>query len=419
MRKNVARTEQEPQGKSKRKPKTCWTIAGVGIVKHRPGGFVAGFRRGGQDTRKKFSTFEDAKVYCQQLANDTKADGLNVFRFTDDQRHDATKALTRLEGKGSLEEAADYFMRHMYPAGTVATVNELRALYLATMEERKRRPQSILGFRKRTSIFCADYGAEPAHRITKDMILEWLDANGWSGLNRRHYISTVKALFNFALRQDPPLIESNPAAKIELPQIEAKEPVILKPADVQRLLYMAEEVAPQVVPALAVAFFAGVRPSGELPRLTWADIKLQSDEPVIRIGEAIAKKRHRRSIPIQANLAAWLTKYRREDGRVMPADSSFRRNLAKVLKKLNTDDDGKSVEHPFQMPFNAGRHAFASYAFKTYGQDKAAEWLGHGDTKLLHDTYKGDVSEAEASAFWGIVPAEQAQTNIVKFRATA
>jgi len=69
------------------------------------------------------------------------------------------------------------------------------------------------------------------------------------------------------------------------------------------------------------------------------------------------------------------------------------------------------------MPYNAGRHAFASYAYLKHGAETTARWLGHSDSDLLLTTYKGLVTQSEADKFWDIMP--KASVNIHRFKLAA
>jgi len=339
-----------------------------------------------------FPTLDSAKIFAEQKNIELTNKGHDALNLSDRQRLDAVEALKILADKASLIQAAQYFIKHEHPVGPVVTVLELVRQYEDAMIARKAREHSIKGFHWRTQAFCRVYGNEPITNITRIHIESWLDNNGWQELNRRHYIAVIRSLFNYAIKQE--LLDVNPAAKIELPAFESKEPVILTPDQIQTMLHAAEEKEPAIVPALAISFFAGLRPV-ELARLDWSAIHLEGTEPVIHVGAEIAKKRHRRNVDILPNLTSWLTAYRKPQGKVMLTLSNYRRHVRRLTKETGTE-----------LPYNAGRHAFASYAYQIHGLDKTARWLGHGDGELLLTTYKGLVTKSAAEIFWSIKPKE-------------
>lgn len=119
----------------------------------------------------------------------------------------------------------------------------------------------------------------------------------------------------------------------------------------------------------------------------------------------VAKKRHRRNVDISANLAAWLVAYRKPEGKVMLTLSNYRRHLARLIKATD-----------IKIPYNAGRHAFSSYAYVKHGAETTARWLGHADGNLLLTTYKGLVTQSEADKFWSIKPKALEKTNIIRLK---
>ena len=351
---------------------------------------------------KHFESLEEAKGEVDLKSAEVERIGAQSWQLSNKQRADALEAEKILFGKVSLVEAARYFMKHEHPSGPVVTVSELVKQYKAAMIARNAREHSVKGFYWRTQAFCRAYGNDPITRITKPHIGSWLDDNGWQGLNRRHYIATLRALFNYAI--DKELLDVNPAAKIELPAFESKEPVILTPDQIRTVLHAAEKTEPAIVPALTVSFFAGLRPV-ELARLNWSAIRLEGTEPVIRISAEIAKKRHRRNVDISPNLAVWLAAYRKPQGKVMLTLSNHRRHVRRLSKETS-----------IELPYNAGRHAFASYAYQIHGLDKTARWLGHGDGELLLTTYKGLITQSAATSFWSIKPRESEKSNVIRFK---
>lgn len=368
--------------------KACWQLAYP--------------KKHGVRSFKHFKTLEAAKGEVDLKAAEVEQIGAQSWQLSDRNRHDAVEAMKLLAGKVSLAEAARYYMKHEHPAGLVAKVSELAEQYRAAMIARKARQHSITGFHWRVQSFCRAYGNDPVNRISQTDIESWLDQNGWQGLNRRHYIATIRALFNFAITKE--LLDANPANKIDLPAVESKEPVIMPPDQIRTLLHAAEQQEPAIVSALAIAFFAGLRPV-ESARLKWQAVQLAGSEPVIHVSAEIAKKRHRRNIDISPNLAVWLAAYHKEQGRVMLTLSNFRRHLRRLEKETG-----------IKLPYNAGRHAFASYAYVTHGAEKTARWLGHADADLLLTTYKGLVTQSAADSFWSIKPAAAEKSNVVQIK---
>ena len=157
----------------------------------------------------------------------------------------------------------------------------------------------------------------------------------------------------------------------------------------------AEKHAPEMVPSLSIGFFAGVR-TGELRKLEWGDVNLAARR--ITVPPRIAKKRSVRHIDIDDNLVAWLAPYCRNTGLIAPSGSAWRYKFDKVREKAKVK----------QWPSNAMRHCFATfYLLKTDDAAKTALQLGHRDTDLLFNHYRGLSTKQDAEKFWSIRPAAE------------
>ena len=347
----------------------------------------------GKRRRKHFETLDAAGQYCQQKRNEITNNGTAALGLSDLDRHEAAEARAKL-GKVSILEAVDFWLKHHRPEGGTKTIDELVPVYLAALEKAGRRPHTIEGARKRAKMFAKDFGTTPAHEITTADIEKWLDDNDWQQLNRRHYIAAVHALMEYAIKQH--LLTVNPAAAIDKPAVMPKAPEILTPEQVRALLVAAVEKASVLVPHLAISFLAGLRPN-ELRGLDWKDVDLS--ERIIRITPEVAKMRRQRLVDISDNLAAWLLPHKKDAGPIWPhTTTTLRRKMEIVL-----------TESKVSLPYNAGRHAFASYHLAEHSDPgKTSLQLGHSKPDLLFTTYRGLVTKKAATAYWTIMPVVEA-----------
>jgi integrase len=370
----------------------------------------------GKRDRKRFATLAAAKVQVDQKDIETKNKGLAAFGMGDRDRMDVTEARKWL-GTVPLASVFELWRTH-HPVGEQKTVEALIDAFLTAPGRRggrsvERRDHTTEGHRKRLLSFGATFGTHPAHEVTQADVEQWLDVHGWTGLNRRHYIAAVRALFNFGMRKQ--FVAVNPAAAIELPNAGTAEPVIMSVADVEKYLIAAEAECPAMLPREALAFFCGLRPE-ELTRLDWQNVSIQNK--LVTISGDVAKVQgHRRNVEMPDNLVAWLSKYAKDGGLVWPyaSPTSLTTKRAECRKAAGVD-----------VPDNAGRHAFASYHLAMH-QNAAltAEAMGHADTKLLKNTYRNIISadgkaitKADGEAFFQIMPKREAQT-VIAFNAAS
>jgi hypothetical protein len=138
-------------------------------------------------------------------------------------------------------------------------------------------------------------------------------------------------------------------------------------------------------PSLAIMFFAGLRPQGEMEKLDYSDIKH---------GESIsvpASKTPSRFITgLPDNLWSWIPD--KKSGPVMPSWKGMNQSRSRAVKRLG-----------FKYPGDGARHSFGSYGYWMYG----LEWTMHTMGHMNYDTFKTyymnkKVSKAEAEKYFNI-----------------
>ncbi len=340
--------------------------------------------------------------------------GEKADKLTTDDLLDATLALDILDGAAPLATAARDFMARHHPKGGKHLVKDVIADYIAEAEADGLRRTSIKDLKDRLARFDAAFGDTPISDISKRALLDWSQSkhtakrNGdpVAPLTRRHYMTVIGGLFNYALDQE--LIVENPLAKRSKRRrkqsgIEDQSmPGIISPADVSAIMLAAAADYPSMLPSLAIGFFAGVRTS-ELRQLDWQNVNLADRR--ITIPPTIAKKRSVRHIDIADNLAAWLAPYAQDAGPVAPSERAWRSLFDNVR-------EAAEIGH---WPHNAMRHCFATYyLLRTDDADKTALQMGHRDTDLLFNHYRGLATREDAAKFWAIAP--KADEKVIRFK---
>jgi integrase/recombinase XerC len=385
-------------------------------IRHRHNGtFAVDFWHEGKRKRKVFETLPEAKTQADQWKIEAKNKGLSAFTMADRDRADVAE-FRKGERIVPLSDVFTFWGTH-HPAGEHVTIEALVESFLSAPGRRggrivERRPATTEGHRKRLRAFVATFGRHPAHEVTQDDIETFLDAHGWSGLNRRHYLAAVRALFAFAVRKNH--VGMNPAAGVELPEAATGEPVIMAVGDVEKYLSAIAATVPDLLPREALAFFCGLRPE-ELSRLDWRNVSM-TNKLVTVTGDVAKVQGHRRNVTMPDNLLAWLAPFVRDAGAVWPfaSPNTLRYKRAEARETAGVD-----------VPDNAGRHAFASYHLAAdLNAPATAEAMGHADVKLLRNVYRNIVAsdgkaitQADGLAFFQVVP--KGESNVIRFRAQA
>lgn len=404
--------------KSRKRKMPVIMHAGQRIRELPHGHYMADFTRLGNRERKCFRTLGEARTWIDARNVEAVNLGRAAFRIGEKDR----AALTDFRAVDPTTRLADVFgfwMVH-HPAGPALTVEALADDFLDAKHGRRgkslveRREVTTEGHRKRLISFLSAYGERSASDITPADVDAWKDAGGWSGINLRNYLASVRALFNHGIRKG--VVGMNPAEAeaVEWPKIKTAAPVIMAVADVQTYLNKLANDFPGLLPREALSFFCGLRPE-ELSRLDWRNVSL--DNRLVTIEEDVAKiQGHRRHVEIPDNAVAWLAPLALASGPV------YRFTSASALYKARRAAR-RAAGVP--VPDNAGRHAFASYHLALHqNAAKTAEELGHPKATLLKNVYRNitasdgrPITQAAAAAYFAIRP--KADGKIIHIRRAA
>lgn len=227
--------------------------------------------------------------------------------------------------------------------------------------------------------------------ITKDHITDLLMKFDFKPATLANYQKDYKAFFNWCIRQKYCTI--SPMAGMKKIRIPESEPGFMPVEDAERFFKTALELYPKYTPVLALSFFAGMR-SAAIPRLTRAD--LDFIHRGIRHQGATHKTRRRFFVQgFEENLWAWLEPWR--SVQVLPGWIS-----SHAIKMRRRIYEKAGVE----FPHNAGRHSFCTYHVALHGNaERTATLLTHrGSVSTLYDHYRGNATQADARAYFSIMP---------------
>jgi integrase len=256
--------------------------------------------------------------------------------------------------------------------------------------------------RSRFTRFCHEFGDRYVASVSVEEIDNWLRDLDLSPQSRVNYRSVIGVLFSHAVRRG--MIDTNPIMRTAKPKVPGNPPEIFSVDELSGVLNAATDVAPDVLPMLAIGAFAGLR-EAEIQRLDWSEVDIARGH--IEVKAAKAKSAKRRIVPIQLNLAAWLSSRNGMQGRVVPGNS--RRKLDRVF------DAAKLA----RWPNNGLRHSYASYRLAAiHDAPRVAAELGHTSPQMLYSTYRELVLPAEAERYWKIEPTAETP-NVVAFSAVS
>lgn len=212
----------------------------------------------------------------------------------------------------------------------------------------------------------------------------------------------LNALFNFAMKRGWAV--ENPVAKTEKSITPPPPKTTLSAKQIRRLFVKAIRMRPELVPMLAIEFFAGVRPK-EATRILWADLDLDEGAGVLTVPAPSVKSRIElraaRHIELHPTCRAWIdwAKRRNTDLKthICPfPEITLRRALRQIRKAAKIDP----------WPQDCARHTFASASLAAKWRDVGGllNDLGHTSARMLKKHYLRALRRGPAEAVFAVLP---------------
>jgi integrase len=354
--------------------------------------------------RKFFKTKAEAEAERLRQITTLARHGREAVGLPPSELSAIIEARKKLAAHGrTLTEAAAFFLDYLERIRRCnVTVAELSREVVEAKRKDGRAPMYIADLKKRLARFVADFGDRPIAGITVEELDDWLRGLDCSPKTRMNFRANVGVLFSYAERRR--MIDINPVLRTARPKLLDLPPEIFSVDELTALLNAAATRAPDIVPMLAIAAFAGIR-DAEIKRLDWSEIDHKRGFVEVKAGKA--KSARRRIVEVQPNLREWLRPYAGMTGPVVPANSR---------KKLDLIRKAARLKH---WPQNGLRHGFASYRLAaTHDAPRVASELGHTSPQMLYSTYRELVLPEEAERYWKIEPRGQA-ANVLTFNANS
>jgi integrase len=315
---------------------------------------------------------------------------------------------------------ADIRRRHAELAKNSVPVAEAVAGFMAS-REKKGGERYRVDLKTRLKRFAQDFGDRPLRSITSAEIETWLaalrsrknpeklaEAPLLAPLSRNHYRANIHALFAFGAAPSRCWCDGNPVAAIEPEEVERGEPEAYSPEDAARVMQAALESKPDLVPVLALGFFAGLRVSEaleiELGKLPLAD----DEEDGFKVSDG---KTGNRVAPFTPACRAWLAAQLRRKGKAWLKPE---RKLVDEMQELFRLAGVEQID-------NGARHSYISYrCAETRDVAAVADECGNS-VQTIKNHYRQIVTAKAAAKYFAIRPTGTAAnvTHIEEGRASA
>lgn len=340
----------------------------------------------GKRQRFFFETKQGALNYAEEQHIRLRNFGVNgAGILTPASQEQAANALELLKPHGvSLNEVVQEWLSRKQAAEASVT---FEAAMDAFKEFRERSDSYTRSIRQTKNRLTGLHG-KLLNQITPEDLTRAMD--GMTPSVHNFTIRILGGLFNYGMKRN--LCASNPTKKLDLAQQIREEIEIYTPQQSAKILRVAEQKDPDLVPFLALSFFAGIRLS-EMQRLDWSAVDLK--ENFVRLPASITKTKQTRHIDISANLGEWLTPHKKKSGAVVPCSPDVLRNRMETLRE----------HHKIPTIKHGPRHCFASYWLAQHGDiDQLCRYLGHDDPGTTFRHYAKAATKREAAKFFAILP---------------
>lgn len=257
---------------------------------------------GGCRQRRYFGSRKEAKAFVAQAEQSRHLLGCEAFILPMGLRAEALACSQRLKPlNATLVQTVEFFIRNVPRPESAKSIEELKEEFLKSRKAMNCRPRTIVQYESYLRVISTEFGKVDVTRLLRQDIEDWLEESEWSPRTRKNYLVTLTTILNFAVGKG--YRKDNPAASIDRPLLDDRPVGILTVEQVRGLLRVAKEFDPEMLPALAIGLFAGLRRS-ELFALDWSEI---DHEPrTIEVKGIKAKTRQRRLVSVVDNLLAWL-----------------------------------------------------------------------------------------------------------------
>jgi integrase len=361
----------------------------------------------GKRQRRFFGTKLDAEVACEQLKTRRVNFGHSLSSLSATRVAEASACYQRLDRDApgvTLTAAVTDFLECHRERKTSVTMSSLWEKFIASkamasppykqkLRSTARRLNSLLGV--------------TASDITPKAIEEAIA--GFPPSSKNAVLAYLRAAFNFGIRSG--WLKENPVSRLEFTKIVRDQVEVIPPAIVEKLLSAALVNDLQLIPFLIMAFYAGVRPDGELQKIQWSDIDVTAKKHHVTIRPTVAKKRRKRWIDLSDNALVWLSEYRARGGRVDGRITPFSASTLRRKRRRNALAAGLT-----EWPQQGARHTYCSCWLAQHGDiNGLVIQAGHESPAIMWNHYYQAVTPEAAAAFWSIFPPAAEERRIVQF----
>jgi integrase len=364
--------------------------------------------------REFWNTPAEALASAEAIARQRANEGAASFAELEPaERRDAAEALSLLNGRGTLLDAARAFVtaaEYQERQAHVPTVSEAINAYLTAKRQEEACGElsrlTMRELRGKMRLIGAAFGERKVTELDEAAIRDFLRKLPQRPRTKHNIKTKLGQFLNFC-RREGKWIQSNPIESVKV-KIKSHDVEILSLDELKRLITAAvtSEHSSVVVPFIAVQLFAGLRPY-EAQYLQWSSIHFETAQ--IEIKAATSKTRESRFVPMEPLLTQALLPYRQVKGTII--GPRFRRTLKEVKIAAGFGPGGRA------WPVDVLRHCYGSYWLAVH-RDRAhlAELMGNS-LAVIKTHYRRAIPPQIAHEYWQLSFSLPQTAKIIPIRA--
>ena len=364
--------------------------------------------------RNSFGSFEAALTYLEKEFSRIDADQANSLALNplngDVRTYSELERLLRVEGGGAtLREAVAFFLaNHKGKRLNPISFDDASAAFLKAQQTKNVSGVQIKTLAKHYRRFALEFGGRKVHEITALEIETWLggcvdqsDGSPWSVKTRNSVRGSLVSLSLYAQKVLKGIPDNGKTEfqQVLIPRQDQKDEVeIYIPTELKLMLLVAIENDLDLIPALVLGNFAGLRPFEfhaeglKRPPLRWEAFNWC--DKVLHVKGQKIRTKATRDIPLQPVVEAWLEPFKTLTGSIW----RYKQAHSKKWIALRKETGVRSIYDGF-------RHSYASYRIRQLKGNLAqlAAEMGNSPAELI-DSYKRNVTDEQAAEWFSILP---------------
>ena len=223
------------------------------------------------------------------------------------------------------------------------SVPDLVDEFIASKEKIHSSHRHLRDMRHRLGRF-SDAFQMPVAKLTEPMLQRYLDDLKVGDRSKLNDFRHVKALLRFGVkRKYAPRDLLDELEAVEKPKPRSNPTLVFSPADLREIFSALVEHRADLIPAVAITAFCGLR-TAEVQRADWREVRLA--QGCVEVPAIKSKTASRRVVPLCDAARSWLARYAQKEGPVCPVTGENRLYEA-VLAAVQKSRKRRKIDKPW------------------------------------------------------------------------